>query len=95
MCARHCAQIFTRTFSLYFHNNHMFYYYSIPLKYSSERKGRAPLSPEGLDPMAPHLPWEQEVLPPSPQSTAQRALQGRLQPGREGSPARSSSTCIS
>ena len=33
MCARHCAQIFTRTFSLYFHNNHMFYYYSIPLQW--------------------------------------------------------------
>lgn len=45
--------------------------------------------------MAPHLPWEQEVLPPRPQSTAQRAVQGRLQPGQEGSPARSSSACIS
>lgn len=45
--------------------------------------------------MAPHLPWEQEVLPPRPQSTAQWAVQGRLQPGQEGSPARSSSACIS
>lgn len=45
--------------------------------------------------LAPHLPWEQEAPPPSPQSTGQQALQGWLQPGWDGSPARSSSVRIS
>lgn len=45
--------------------------------------------------LVPHLPWEQEAPAPSPQSTVQQAVQGWLQPGWDGSPARSSSVRIS
>lgn len=50
---------------------------------------------QALTLLAPHLPWEQEAPPPSPQSTVQQAVQGWLQPGWDGSPARSSSVRIS